>query len=105
MMSREFRDDDDGGSIVVKRVFGVALFCIAAAVCVLPATAFGAQYSAYVGCSTNESAPSHVCQIGDELGAFFESPNAEVEYEVCVIIPAEKNSAAKKKKPKKACSM
>jgi hypothetical protein len=73
----------------MKRVFGVALLCIAAAVaCLLPATAFGAQYSTYVGCSPSASAaPSHVCQIGDEPGAFFESPDAEVEYEICVTFP------------------
>jgi hypothetical protein len=72
----------------MKRVFGAALLCIAAMVCVLPATAFGAQYSAYVGCSSSGSAaPSHVCQVGNEPGAFFESADAEVEYEVCVILP------------------
>jgi hypothetical protein len=31
--------------------------------------------------------PSHVCQIGEEPGAFFES-EAEVEYEVCVTFPS-----------------
>lgn len=74
----------------MKRIFGMALLCAAAGACVLPATAFGAQYSAYVGCSPDASAlPSHVCQVGDEPGAFFESPEAEVEYEICVIFPGE----------------
>jgi hypothetical protein len=32
--------------------------------------------------------PSHACQLGDEPGAFFESPEAEIEYEVCVTFPS-----------------
>lgn len=45
-------------------------------------------YTTYVGCSaTASAAPSHVCRLGDEPGAFFESPEAEVEYEVCVAFP------------------
>lgn len=55
---------------------------------VFPTAAFGANFSTYVGCSTLASAaPSHVCEVGDEPGAFFESPDAEVEYEVCVTFP------------------
>jgi hypothetical protein len=47
-----------------------------------------AGYVAYVGCSSTASAPpSHVCLIGEEPGAFFESPEEEVEYEVCVTFP------------------
>jgi hypothetical protein len=43
---------------------------------------------AYVGCSsTGEALPSHTCLIGEEPGAFFESPEKEVEYEVCVTFP------------------
>jgi hypothetical protein len=58
------------------------------AVAVFPSTAFGADYVAYVGCSPFASAaPSHVCEVGDEPGAFFESPEAEVEYEACVTFP------------------
>jgi cell division septation protein DedD len=45
-------------------------------------------YVAYVGCSTTaEALPSHFCLIGEEPGAFFESPEEEVEYEVCVTFP------------------
>jgi hypothetical protein len=45
-------------------------------------------YVTYVGCSTTAKAlPSHVCLIGEEPGAFFESPEEEVEYEVCVTFP------------------
>jgi hypothetical protein len=45
-------------------------------------------YIAFVGCSSSsEALPSHVCLIGEEPGAFFESPEKEVEYEVCVTFP------------------
>ncbi len=51
-----------------------------------PASSLGANL-AYVGCSSNaDAAPSHVCQLGDRPGAFFES-DTEVEYEVCVRFP------------------
>jgi hypothetical protein len=51
-------------------------------------TATAASYTTYVGCSISSAAlPSHVCQIGDQPGAFFESAEAEVEYEVCVTFP------------------
>jgi len=54
-----------------------------------PASSSGATgYVAYVGCNTTASAPpSHACLIGEEPGAFFESPEEEVEYEVCVTFP------------------
>lgn len=72
----------------MKRILGVAFLGAVVAAILLPATAFGAEYSAYVGCSPLASAaPSHVCQVGDEPGAFFESPEAEVEYEICVTFP------------------
>lgn len=52
-----------------------------------PASSLGANL-AYVGCSSNaDAAPSHVCQLGDRPGAFFES-DTEVEYEVCVNFPS-----------------
>jgi hypothetical protein len=45
-------------------------------------------YIGYVGCSSSaEAPPSHVCRIGEEPGAFFESPEEEIEYEVCVTFP------------------
>lgn len=72
----------------MKRMFGAALICAAGLICTLPATAFGAGFSTYVGCSPAASAvPSHVCQLGDEPGIFFESPEEDVEYEVCVTFP------------------
>lgn len=74
----------------MRRTFGIALACTLGLICLLPATALAAEYTTYVGCSpTASAAPSHVCQIGDEPGAFFESPEAEVEYEVCVTFPGE----------------
>jgi hypothetical protein len=52
-----------------------------------PASSSAANFVAYVGCSGFvEAAPSHVCQVGDEPGAFFES-DTEVEYDVCVEFP------------------
>ncbi len=52
-----------------------------------PTTSSAANFVAYVGCSNfAEAAPSHVCQIGDNPGAFFES-DTEVEYDVCVEFP------------------
>jgi hypothetical protein len=33
---------------------------------------------------TRHTEPSHVCQQGQQVGAFFESPAEEVTYEVCV---------------------
>lgn len=50
--------------------------------------ASAAEFSTYVACSTGQFAtPSHVCQVDDVPGAFFESPEAEVEYDVCVTFP------------------
>lgn len=58
--------------------------------------AIAAGYTAYVGCSISSAAlPSHVCQIGDDPGAFFESAEAEVEYEVCVTFPGPSTICAK----------
>jgi hypothetical protein len=51
------------------------------------ASASAVSYSTYAGCSPFASTPpSHVCQIGDEPGAFFRA-DTEVEYEVCVTFP------------------
>ncbi len=71
----------------MKRL-GLALI-LATGLLALPASmAEAAGYSAYVGCSISASAaPSHVCQIGDEPGAYFESPAVDVEYEICIDFP------------------
>ncbi len=62
-------------------LLGVCVAMISAS----PANA--ASYSTFVGCSVSASAvPSHICHIGDEPGAFFES-DTEVEYDVCVDFP------------------
>jgi len=54
----------------------------------LAASASAATYTTYVGCSISQfAAPSHVCQIGDSPGVFFESTETDVEYEVCVTFP------------------
>jgi hypothetical protein len=65
----------------------LVLLLLSASSLLVAATASAASFSTYVGCSPDaEAAPSHVCQIGDEPGAFFES-DSEVEYEVCVDFP------------------
>lgn len=72
----------------VRRLTSGLVFAASAlAISVAPAGA--AAYTTYVGCSDTASAmPSHVCEIGDQPGAFFESPTADVEYEVCVSFPS-----------------
>lgn len=65
-----------------------ALIVVVTAGSLSASPAMAASYTAYVGCSISSVAqPSHICQIGDDPGAFFESAEAEVEYEVCVTFP------------------
>lgn len=46
-------------------------------------------YTTYAACGRTEtSPPSHECKVGDELGAFFRSNLADVEYEICTSFPA-----------------
>jgi hypothetical protein len=73
----------------MKRVLCAALLVAIAALAISASAATAAgNYTAYVGCSqTASTAPSHVCQLGDEPGAFFESEE-ETEYEVCVTFPS-----------------
>jgi hypothetical protein len=60
----------------------------AAASLAIPLSASAAEIETFVGCDdlAAEPIPSHVCQIGDFPGAFFES-DEDVEYEVCVEFP------------------
>jgi hypothetical protein len=72
----------------MKRLFCGLVSSVALVVVLSPSVAAGAEYATYVGCSsTADAVPSHVCQIGDEPGAFFESME-EVEYETCVTFPS-----------------
>jgi hypothetical protein len=73
----------------MRRVVLAVFVGILGALVWAPASSSAAPgYVAYVGCSSTASAPpSHVCLIGEEPGAFFESPEEEVEYEVCVTFP------------------
>jgi hypothetical protein len=68
----------------------LGLLLAGACVVAAPApAATAANYTTYVGCADTATTPaSHVCQIGDEPGAFFESPDVDVEYEVCVTFPS-----------------
>jgi hypothetical protein len=53
-----------------------------------PASAGAAEYSFDVGCGLSASTPpSHVCEIDDQIGAFFEV-DEDTEYEVCVEFPS-----------------
>ncbi len=66
----------------------VVVTCIAGAIFALPASAEAASpYVTFVSCSVEAEVPSHACQYGDSPGIFFESPNAEVGLEVCVLFP------------------
>lgn len=69
------------------------LLCIslmAAALLSIPSSAAAAEYDTFVGCDdlSESPAPSHVCQIGDFPGAYFES-DVDTEYDVCVEFPTE----------------
>lgn len=56
----------------------------------IPAAAGAAEYETYVGCGTTfATAPSHACQLGEPLGAFFEADEF-TEYDVCVEFPSGK---------------
>jgi hypothetical protein len=71
----------------MKRLFmGMAL--AAGALLLIPLPASAAEYETFVGCDgfAEPPVPSHVCQLGDLPGAFFES-DVETEYEVCVEFP------------------
>jgi hypothetical protein len=71
-----------------RLLLGVAL--VAAALLSIPLSASAAEYEMFVGCDdlAENPIPSHVCQVGDLPGVFFES-DEETEYEVCVKFPDE----------------
>jgi hypothetical protein len=73
----------------VRRGFAVMLVCAAGAIFALPASAQAAgTYVTYLTCSGNPNGvQSHSCQIGEAPTAFFESPAAEVEFEICFVPP------------------
>jgi hypothetical protein len=51
-------------------------------------------YVSYVGCSAGgDAAPSHVCKLGDQLGAFFEVKNrTEVQFQTCIGRPGQRGA-------------
>jgi len=52
-------------------------------------SAGAAEFTAYVGCGLSRETPAaDVCYLGDGIGAFFRSNDADTEYEVCVQFPA-----------------
>ncbi|HYP55448.1 MAG TPA: hypothetical protein VEQ41_04005 [Solirubrobacterales bacterium] len=61
---------------------------LAAAILLLvPASASAVEYSTDVACGVTAAAPpSRVCEIDDDIGAFFEA-DEDTEYEVCVEFP------------------
>jgi hypothetical protein len=53
------------------------------------------SFTGYVGCGQGpETTPSHTCLIGDRPGAFFESTSGDVDYEVCVTFPTQRELCA-----------
>ncbi|MGN6663742.1 MAG: hypothetical protein ACTHK6_06000 [Solirubrobacterales bacterium] len=77
--------------VAVNRRTMRGLFVLALSVAALllaPVTAEAAEYKTYGGCGISSgTSPSHVCQVGEPVGAFFES-SEETEYEVCVRFPS-----------------
>lgn len=75
-----------------QRLAAIAALAVSLAVVLAPGTALavvGPEFETYVGCGTTAStAPSHECELGDAVGAFFES-SEEVEFDVCVEFPNE----------------
>src|ERR1044072_4053956 len=71
---------------MIRLGLGVAL--AATALLSMPSVSSAAEYETFVGCNdlAENPIPSHVCQVGDFPGAFFES-DSEVEVEVCVEFP------------------
>jgi hypothetical protein len=71
-----------------RLLLGFAL--VAAALLSIPLSASAAEYETFVGCDdfAENPIPSHVCQVGDFPGAFFES-DTDVEVETCVELPSE----------------
>lgn len=76
------------GEEEMRRAVLATLFVVSGVLLWMPGSSVGATgYVAYVGCGTTGATPaSHVCLIGEEPGAFFESTE-EVEYEVCATFP------------------
>jgi hypothetical protein len=72
----------------MRRTLLATLLAVSGALLWAPSSSVGATgYVAYVGCGTTGETPaSHVCLIGEEPGAFFESTE-EIEYEICVAFP------------------
>ncbi len=71
----------------MKRLI-LSLVLAAGALLLLPLSASAATYETFVGCNDLSSSPipTHVCQLGDFPGAYFES-DVDTEYEVCVEFP------------------
>lgn len=66
----------------------LGLVVAAAALLFIPLQASAAEYETFVGCDdlAESPVPSHVCQIGDFPGAYFES-DVDVEVQLCVEFP------------------
>ena len=72
----------------MKRSIFILAAALAASVSMASASVASAEYTTYVGCGvTDVTPPADTCEVGDEIGAFFESSDTEVEYEVCVEFP------------------
>ncbi len=66
---------------------GGAILATTLVLLLLPSSAQASSaFVSYVGCSAGaDAAPSHACQLGEQLGAFFEVTNrTEVQFQTCV---------------------
>jgi hypothetical protein len=74
--------------VFAKRLLPSLVAAALAAAIFMPGSAHAAQYTTFVGCDylSSSPTPSHICQLGDSPGAFFEA-DEETEYEVCLEPP------------------
>ncbi len=78
-------------SLSMTRFVGTALL-LATIVLWRPHIANADGYSDYVGCSAGiDAQPAELCNLNRRPSAFFESPDADVEYEICVYYPGDLN--------------
>jgi len=72
----------------MKRLL-LSLLLAAMGFALMPGSASAAEYYFDVSCGlTADSPASHLCERGDQIGAFFES-DEDTEYEVCIEFPNE----------------
>jgi hypothetical protein len=81
------------------KIFSAALLCGALLATAAPASAEAAAFRKYVACGKSAKAkPSHACPVRrgatGNLGAFFRSNRADVDYKICVRFPGGRSLCA-----------